>query len=166
MVLQVNSTFGSVGGIKKGNDAVRLNDKYFLTNFKGIKLISPQTVEPLVLREGKINILGTTSYLGLAAKLTFDRVPLFNQTDFATTGFRVRPFLHGNLVILPEEINYMQKVKKVPFSSSIQESARLSCGFGFEFLWKFFSLEFYYNAGVQRKNGEVFNEYQFNLGID
>jgi len=166
MVLQVNSTFGSVGGFKRGNDAVRLNDKYFLTNFKGIKLISPQTVEPIVLREGKINILGATSYLGLAAKLTFDRVPLFNLTDFETTGYRVRPFLHVNVVILPEEINYLQKVKKAPFSSSIQESARLSCGFGFEFLWKYFSLEFYYNAGVQRKNGEVFNEFQFNLGID
>jgi hypothetical protein len=154
---QVNFELGNVTNLKGENDNLRIHEKLFVSNFRGI--VNPS--RKIVLEEGKTgDSLGNTNYLMLGNKIIFNNIPIFNNFSLNEDGIALHPFAHFNLLWTPE---FPQNEKK---TENDYNPLHLSAGFGISLTTGAFAIEVYYNAYVKKNNHDVGKEFSIKFGLD
>ena len=182
---QLNIEAGNVTSLKDKNENLRIHEKLFVNNFRGIENPSPK----ILTEEGKnikINYfiylgktgdsLGNLNYILLANKILLTNIPVFNNFNLINDGLQISPFLHFNLLWTP----FSQKNQK-SFSKNLENEVesetkindladlnniRISSGFGVSLITQAFAIEFYYNTYLKKESYDVGREFFIKFGID
>jgi len=137
---------GLAGGLTSNKSAtpLKVNDMFYLKNFKGIRNIGYHYET-----QGKgINgeNLGFERYLAGSCKLNFLKAALLKDMG-------VLPFIHGNIALAPNR-------------DAKGGNLRASAGIGMSSRFSGVVLECYYNPFVYSQKNEIRAEFQINIGID
>ena len=154
--LYVNMSGGYVKKIGDGlkEDRLRVNDAFYLQNFKGIRNIG-YYFDSQGKREGLCgDILGFDRYVSALVK-----VHQMKELPFLSS-FAARPFLFMNAALAPNRNSI----------NTWTDYLRFSSGVGVSFLSKAYTtaiaIECYFNVFVHKQKNELSSDFQINIGIN
>ena len=156
--LQTNLYGGLLQNLGEG--AVRVNDAFYLQNFKGIRNIG-YYFDPSENEKNKIglagDVLGFDKYLGAGLRINQNFCPLLQNID-------IDPFVFINVALAPNRnaINHAEKT----LTEKLRESLRVSSGFGLSMKLNQVAIECLYSVYVSRQKNELRNDFQINFGLD
>lgn len=170
---QFNFEMAQVMGLKQTTDSLKIHEKLFVHNFRGI--MNPS--RKIIVEEGKIYLylfiisifigktgdsLGNTFYMMISNKVLFNNIPIFNNFSLVDDGISVSPFIHFNLLYTPQ----LKKSDDSETKPSDYDPLHLSAGFGVSLLTGAVSMEVYYNAYVKKNFDDVGKEFSIKFGLD
>jgi len=135
---------GLSGGFTKCATPLKVNDMFYLKNFKGIRNIGYHYDSERKGISGEN--LGFDRYLAATGKLNFLKAALFKDIG-------ILPFIHGS-------------VAGAPNRDAKGGNLRASAGIGMSSRFSGVALECYYNPFVHSQKNEIRAEFQINIGID
>ncbi|TNV72604.1 hypothetical protein FGO68_gene5401 [Halteria grandinella] len=149
--------FSLAGGLVQNLTAqpLRVNDNFYLWNYKGIRNIGYHYDEQKDKQGGGLHgeNLGFDRYLAFQAKLHQLESPLLSV-------FNIEPFIHFNAALAPN------RNKPVEGDTFLKRYGRASIGFGASLQLLGAAIECYYSPFVYRQKNEIKAEFQINIGID
>ncbi len=99
----------------------------------------------------------------LQNKIILNNIPLLNSDGFLKSEWQVNPFLHFNFLWTPE-FSHLKNLNEN--RQNLFDAFRFSAGLGFSFVHKFFAVDVYYNAFVEKSKNDLENEFSVRFGID
>ena len=145
---------GHIAALKSHSGCLRVNDAFYLNNFKGIRNVGYR-FDPEAKKKGLGgDILGFDRFTTLNLKLSQINCPLLQ--DLA-----MEPFVFANFCLAPN-----RNPERKPESSWLSRHLRWATGFGLSMQLPNAAVECYYNVHVSRQKNELRNDFQINIGID
>ena len=149
----------NAGMIKKLNDScLRVNDAFYLPNFKGIRNLGYHFDAQAKKKGLGGDILGFDKYATLNLKLAQINCPLLAE-------FSIEPFIFANFALAPNR-NSQKNEGAATTSTWLSKHLRWSTGIGLSLQPANVAIECYYNIHVSRQKNELRNDFQINIGID
>lgn len=136
-------------------DRLRVNDAFYLQNFKGVRNIG-YFFDKEGKREGLCgDILGFDRYITALIKVhQMKELPFFSS-------FAARPFLFVNAALAPNRNSN---------NNELTDYLRFSTGVGLSFLSQAYTtaiaIECYFNLFVHKQKNELSSDFQINIGIN
>lgn len=134
----------------KINNLLKVHEKLYIYNFKGIINPSPKITVTSQGQNAKpySYMLGNTSYFMLCNKVLLKDFPLLGSFNIDKDGFKIMPF--GHFVTLYTNNNLL----------------RMSSGIGITVLSKLFAFEVIYTPYVKKEITDIHSKFHVKFGID
>jgi outer membrane protein assembly factor BamA len=147
-------------GSAESRSSLRVNDAFYLQNFKGIKNLGYHYDASASSQQKKKglagDILGFDKFLNFNIRLLQTNCPILSD-------YEIEPFLFFNAAFAP---NRSADKKKSFFECAIKDNLRMSSGFGFSLQLQSIAIECLYNVHVVKQQNELRSDFQINIGID
>ena len=151
---QLGATAGHIAKIGSADQTLRVNDAFYLPNFKGIRNVGYHFDVNSKKKGLGGDILGFEKFATLNLKLYQLNCPLLAD-------FSIEPFAYLNFALAPNRNGETTRE-----ASWLSRHLRWSSGIGLSMQAANCSVECYYNILVGRQRNELVNNFQINFGID
>ena len=143
------------GGIihNLGLTPLKVNDAFYLQNFKGIKNIGYYYDPGNKKKQLGGEILGFDRYLNLHLKLLQENCPML-------AAMNIEPFIFCNMALAPN------RNKEQQTGSWLARHLRWSTGIGLSMQLRGVAIECYYNIYVSKQKHELRSDFQISIGLD
>jgi hypothetical protein len=161
LLYQFNLEIGNVTNIKGENDQLKLHEKLYVFNFKGVENPSCKTKSKHIKLILDISP-GLSTYMLISNKILFRNLPLFNILKYEKQGVQLMPQINFNLLLTPNlKSNIVDSLK-----DGVENHLRVSAGVGLSLVSDYFYAEINYNAYIKKNSGDVENKLSFSIGLD